>query len=215
MDEQRAEDSGSGESETDSSSDPDSEDSGSAAFAQRVHPAEQFRAERGEAEHVDTVRSGQCTPRAAMWLKNAASPLNPPPKSMLKGSIFFFRLSARSSNTHQRGLIWSAILTTLNFREKTRLQSGDTLFYLLEKTSKSCIFTHGAPPCSEQSCNKAMFSRHPRATRGIASRISPPFPPKSMLSSAAAAPSRPSNIDLGGRGVKQDGEATEMPTALQ
>ena len=54
MDEQRAEDSGSGESETDSSSDPDSEDSGSAAFAQRVHPAEQFRAERGEAEDVDS-----------------------------------------------------------------------------------------------------------------------------------------------------------------
>ena len=102
---------------------PDSEDSGSAAFAQRVHPAEQFRAERGEAEHVDTVRSGQCTPRAAMWLKNAASPLNPPPKSMLKGSKFFFRTSARSSNTHQRGLIWSAMLTPVNFREKTCLQS--------------------------------------------------------------------------------------------
>ena len=33
---------------------PDSEDSGSAAFAQRVHPAEQFRAERGEAEDVDS-----------------------------------------------------------------------------------------------------------------------------------------------------------------
>ena len=27
----------------------------------------------------------------------------------------FFRLSARSSNTHQRGLIWSAIFTPLNF----------------------------------------------------------------------------------------------------
>ena len=139
----------------------------------------------------------------------------PSPEINVEGFNIFFRLSARSSNTHQRGLIWSAILTTLNFREKTRLQSGDTLFYLLEKTSKSCIFTHGAPPCSEQSCNKAMFSRHPRATRGIASRISPPFPPKSMLSSAAAAPSRPSNIDLGGRGAKRNGEATEMPTALQ
>ena len=110
-----------------------------------------------------------------------------PPKSMLKGSIFFFRLSARSSNTHQRGLIWSAILTTLNFREKTRLQSGDTLFYLLEKTSKSCIFTHGAPPCSEQSCNKAMFSRHPRATRGIASRISP-LPPKINVEHCCSGP---------------------------
>ena len=121
---------------------------------------------------------------------------------MLKGSIFFFRLSARSSNTHQRGLIWSAIFTPLNFREKRRLHSRGSLFHLLEKTSKSCIFTHGAPPCSEQSCNQAMFSRHPRATRGIASRISPPFPPKSMLSGAATAPSRPSNIDLGGRGAQ-------------
>ena len=89
-----------------------------------------------------------------------------------------FRLSARSSNTHQRGLIWSAIFTPLNFREKRRLHLRGTLFYLLEKTSKSCIFTHGAPPCSEQSCNQAMFSRHPRATRGIACRISPPLPPK-------------------------------------
>ena len=53
---------------------------------------------------------------------------NPPPKSMLKSSNIFFRLSARSSNTHQRGFIWSAILTPMNFREKTRLQSGDTLF---------------------------------------------------------------------------------------
>ena len=155
---------------------------------------------------------------APFWVaavKKAESALNPPPEINVEGFNFFFRLSARSSNTHQRGLIWSAILTTLNFREKTRLQSGDALFYLLEKTSKSCIFTHGAPPCSEQSCNKAMFSRHPRATRGIASRISPPFPPKSMLSSAAAAPSRLSNIDLGGGGVKQDGEATAMSTALQ
>ena len=58
VDEQRAEDSGSGKSETDSSSDPDSEDSGSAAFAQRVHPAEQFRAERGEAEDVDRSDRG-------------------------------------------------------------------------------------------------------------------------------------------------------------
>ena len=90
MDEQRAEDSGSGKSETDSSSDPDSEDSGSAAFAQRVHPAEQFRAERGEAEHVDTVRSGQCTPRAAMWLKNAEPPLNPPPEINVEGFNIFF-----------------------------------------------------------------------------------------------------------------------------
>ena len=165
------------------------------------------------------ARSGECTPRAAIWLKNAESPLNPLPEINVEGFNIFFRLSARSSNTHQRGLIWSAILTTLNFCEKTRLQSGDALFYLLEKTSKSCIFTHGAPPCSEQSCNKAMFSRHPRATRGIASRISPPFPPKSMLSSAAAAAERPRadlpTLILGGGGVKQNGEATEMSTALQ
>ena len=79
---------------------PDSEDSGSAAFAQRVHPAEQFRAERGEAEHVDTVRSGQCTPRAAMWLKNAASPLNPPPKSMLKGWVQYFFSSFSTFQQH-------------------------------------------------------------------------------------------------------------------
>ena len=122
------EDSGSGESESDSSSDPDSEDSGSAAFAQRVHPAEQFRAERGEAEDVDKVRSGECTPRAAMWLKNAEPPLNPPPEINVEGFNIFFRLSARSSNTHQRGLIWSAILTPLNFREKTRLHTQGTLF---------------------------------------------------------------------------------------
>ena len=88
-----------------SSSDPDSEDSGSAAFAQRVHQAEQFRAERGEAEDVDKARSGVCTPRAAMWLKNAEPPLNPPPEINVEGFNIFFRLSARSSNTHQRGLI--------------------------------------------------------------------------------------------------------------
>ena len=53
---------------------------------------------------------------------------DPPPEINVEGFNIFFRLSARSSNTHQRGFIWSAILTTLNFREKTRLQSGDTLF---------------------------------------------------------------------------------------
>ena len=94
MDEQRAEDSGSGESETDSSSDPDSEDSGSAAFAQRVHPAEQFRAERGEAEDVDsfvdTIRSRQCTPRAATWLKKTETPLNPPPEINVEEFNIFF-----------------------------------------------------------------------------------------------------------------------------
>ena len=53
---------------------------------------------------------------------------DPPPEINVEGFNIFFRLSARSSNTHQRGFIWSAILTTINFREKTRLQSGDTLF---------------------------------------------------------------------------------------
>ena len=47
----------------------------------------------------------------------------PSPEINVEGFNIFFRLSARSSNTHQRGLIWSAILTPVNFREKTCLQS--------------------------------------------------------------------------------------------
>ena len=50
-----------------------------------------------------------------MWLKNAEPPLNPPPEINVEGFNIFFRLSARSSNTRQRGLIWSAIFTPLNF----------------------------------------------------------------------------------------------------
>ena len=93
VDEQRAEDSGSGESETDSSADPISEDSGSAAFAQRVHPAEQFRAERGEAEDVDSwTRSdrGNARRERPRGSKRPKHLRTLPPKSMLKGSIFFF-----------------------------------------------------------------------------------------------------------------------------
>ena len=71
----------------------------------------------------------------------SSRPLNPPPEINVEDfNIFFFRLSARSSNTHQRGLIWSAIFIPLNFREKRRLHIRGSLFYLLEKNVKIVHF---------------------------------------------------------------------------
>ena len=138
---------------------------------------------------MDTIRSRQCTPRAATWLKKTATPLNPPPEiNVEEFNIFFFVFQHVPATPISAGSYGRLFLSPLIFVKKDAYIYEVVYFIYSKKTSKSCIFTHGAPPCSEQSCNQAMFSRHPRATRGIASRISPPLPPKINVEQCCSGP---------------------------
>ena len=100
------------------------------------------------------------------------------PKLLKESSKNFFVFQHVPATPISAGSYGRLFLPPLIFVKKDAYIYGVLYFIYSKKTSKSCIFTHGAPPCSEQSCNQAMFSRHPRATRGIACRISPPLPPK-------------------------------------
>ena len=63
----------------------------------------------------------------------------PSPEINVEGFNIFFRLSARSSNTHQRGLIWSAIFTPLNFAAHS--SEARNFIFVRNDTFKSLLTT--------------------------------------------------------------------------
>ena len=77
----------------------------------------------------------------------------------------------------------------------------EVVYFIYSKKRQNCAFSLTALLLV---VNKVAIKRCFHAIRerpgGLQVVYLPPFPPKSMLSGAATAPSRPSNIDLGGRG---------------
>ena len=113
------------------------------------------------------------------------------PKSMLRSLGIFFRPSAPSSNTHSGGLIWSAILTPINFAAHSREAPNS-------KFVKNDVF------CSILTTRKLVFIAVQFAFRSLPRLAWPPSPPNQCWKVGSGPLKHCSTLILGGRGEIHD-----------
>ena len=90
------------------------------------------------------ARSGGCTPRVAMWLKNAESPLNPPPEINVEGfNIFFFVFQHVPATPISAGSYGRLFLPPLIFVKKDAY-SQEVLFFIHSKKRQNRAFLRTA-----------------------------------------------------------------------